>query len=129
MSQVTVAMFNANPRAVTVSVNAGSAFTIGPTSSAISWRPVVPAVAPGFVAGPATPGKVGIGQNSIGITPSGWTEPQFFPFNVPGNVPITSLQIYIYWNQTTGSCQALFANSGQVFYQSSGQSAGVSPGP
>jgi hypothetical protein len=117
-------MFNANTVPVTVIVNNGSAFPIGPTSSASKFRPQVPAVAPVFVAGPATPGKIGIGPNCIAITPSGWTTPQFFPFTIPGTMPISSLQIYIFWNSDTGTCQAYFANSGQFFYQCSGQLGG-----
>jgi hypothetical protein len=123
MSQVTVAMFNANMMQVTVAVNNGSPFTIGPTSSASRFRPQVPAVAPVFVPGPATPGTIGIGPNCIAITPSNWTTPQFFLFTIPGAMPISSLQIYIYWNGEgdTGSCQAYFLSSGQFFYQCSGQ--------
>lgn len=124
MAQATVAMFNANTVKVTVIVNNGSAFTIGPTSSASKFRPQVPAVAPAFVPGPATPGTIGIGPNCIAITPSGWASPQFFPFTVPGTIQISSLQIYIFWNGDTGTCQAYFANGGQFFYQCSGQSAG-----
>lgn len=123
MAQVTVAMFNANTVPVTVIVNNGSPLTIGPTSSAIKWRPQVPATAPGFVPGPATPGVIGIGPNSIAITPSGWTTPQLFGFSIPSSAVITSLQVYMYWNQDAGGpCQALFANAGQIFFQCASQS-------
>jgi hypothetical protein len=121
MSQVSVSIFNANTMQVTVIVNNGSPLIIGPTSSASEFRPEVPAVAPVFVTGPATPGTIGIGPNCIAITPSGWTTPQFFPFTIPEVMPISSLQIYIYWNDDTGTCQAYFASSGQFFYQCSGQ--------
>jgi len=121
MSQVTVSMFNANTVPVSVIVNNGAPFVIGPSSSASGSRPQVPAVAPVFVAGPAAPGTIGIGPNSIAITPAGWTTPQFFPFTIPEAMPINSLQIYIYWNDNAGTSQAYFANSGQFFYQCSGQ--------
>jgi hypothetical protein len=119
MSQVPVAMFNANLTKVTVMINNGAPFTIGPTSAAARFRPQVPAVAPVFVFGPATVGKIGIGPNCIAITPSEWATPQFFAFAIPGEMPLSSLQIYIFWNK--GSCQAYFFNSGQFICQSSGQ--------
>jgi hypothetical protein len=114
-------MFNTNTTQVTVIVNNGSPFTIGPTSAASKFRPQVPAVAPVFVFGPATVGTIGIGPNCIAITPSQWPTPQFFPFTIPGGMPISSLQIYIFWNGDTGGCQAYFFNSGQFIGQCSGQ--------
>jgi hypothetical protein len=125
-------MFNANTVQVTVVINNGSPFVIGRTSAASRFRPQVPPVAPVFVFGPATVGKIGFGPNCIAITPSGWPTPQFFAFTIPEALPITSLQIYIYWNGTTtegGSCQAYFANNGQLFFQCSGQLGScMSPG-
>lgn len=129
MGQTTVAIFNANTVRVTVIVNNGAPFPIGPTSAAIRFRPQVPAVAPVFVAGPATPGTIGVGPNSIAITPSGWTTPHYFPFAVPGSMSVSSLQIYLYWNGDAGTCQAFFANGGQLFYQCRGQTTDGRPAP
>ena len=113
-------MFNANVVPVTVSLNNGSPFSIGATSAAIKFRPQVPAIAPVFVAGPATPGTIGAGSNTMSITPSGWTNPQAMPFEIPAFLQITSLQIYIFWNsQNSGVCIAFFANGGQLFSSTS----------
>ena len=120
---VPVTMFNANTVQVTVTVNNGSPFIIGPTSAAIRFRPQVPAVEPQFVQGPATPGTFGVGSNCISITPSGWPAPQFFQFSIPVTIQMQSLQVYIFWdsNTPTGSCWAFFLNNGQVFNQCIGQ--------
>jgi len=120
-------MFNANTFQVEVMVNGGAPFTIGPTSPAIRFRPQVPAVAPQFVNGPATPGVFGIGANNLSITPSGWTSPHIFSFGIPDSSPIISLQVYIFWNQDTGECQAYFTSSGQLLKQCSVSRSAASP--
>jgi hypothetical protein len=120
---IAVAMFNANTVQVTVTVNNGMPFTIGPTSAAIRFRPQVPAVQPQFVQGPPTPGTFGIGSNRISITHSTWPAPQYFQCTIPLAIQMQSLQVYIFWNSDTptGSCWAIFLNNGQVFNQCSGQ--------
>lgn len=110
---VPVKMFNANTTAVMVVVNNGKSFQIGATSSSIKFKPQVPAVAPGFNLGPATPGNFGIGENCLSITPTTFTSPSYFQVTIP-NIALVSLQVYIYWNNDTGSTVAVFLNNGQI---------------
>lgn len=112
-SAVPVTMFNANTTAVNVVVNNGKSFQIGATSAVIKFKPQVPAVQPGFNLGPATPGNFGIGGNCLSITPTTFTSPSYFQVTIP-NIAIVSFQVYIYWNNDTGSTVAVFLNNGQI---------------
>ena len=119
-ASVPVTMFNANTTAVMVVVNNGKSFQIGATSSVIKFKAQVPAVQPGFNLGPATPGSFGIGGNCLAITPTTFTSPSYFQVTIP-NIAIVSFQVYVYWNNDTGSTVALFLNNGQII-------AGPQPG-
>lgn len=118
---VTVNMFNANNLPLNVNVNnAGSTFQIA-AAAGPNWTPQTPATNPTFNPGPPTPGNLGIGTNSLSLTPQGSTTPFIAQVNIPSAVNWSSIQIYLFFAGYT-SCSWVVLNAGQLISQGSGLS-------
>lgn len=113
---ISVNMFNANNLPVNVNINnAGATFQIA-AAGAPNWTPGVPTTNPTFNPGPPTPGNLGIGPNSVMLTPQGSTSPFIANVMLPGSVNWSSIQIYIFF-QSYSSCAWVVLNAGQQIAQ------------
>jgi len=108
---VTVNMFNADLLAVNVNVNnSANTFQI-PPAAAPSWMPGVPATNPTFNPAPPTAGILGIGTNSVVLTPVQAPSPFIAKIVLSNSVMWLSIQIYVFF-QSNDSCSWLVLNSG-----------------
>lgn len=107
-------IFNASAVEINVSVNNGDFFLV---KSAVSgtWAPTTPATEPQFV-NSTNPGigKLGLGQNIITLYPStsGPASSANFFLNIPMDVTISSLQLYLFWKDANDVAWAAL-NGGQ----------------
>lgn len=108
---VTVNMFNANVLPINVNVNNSvNTFPIAAAASP-SWLPGVPATNPAFSPGPPTPGILGIGTNSVILTPQEATSPFIAKIVLSSSVNWSSIQIYVFF-ESYDSCSWLVLNAG-----------------
>jgi hypothetical protein len=109
---IPVNIFNANNQPININVNNGTSIIQVAAAAGPNWTPAVPTTNPTFNPGPATPGNLGIGANSVQITPQGSTSTFVAPINLSGSVNWNSLQIYIFF-QSFSSCSWITLNAGQ----------------
>jgi len=113
---IPVNIFNANNQPITINVNnAVNGISIA-AAAGPNWTPAVPATNPTFNPGPPASGVLGIGTNSVLITPSSWPSPFKASVDLPGSVNRTSCQIYIFF-QSYSSCAWIVLNAGQQISQ------------
>jgi hypothetical protein len=121
---IPVNIFNANNQQITINVNnATSGFTVA-AAAPTAWTPQTPQTNPVFNQGPPSVGALGIGMNSVQITPSTWPTPFNAQVSLPGSVNWTSCQIYIFF-LSASSCSWIVLNNGQVVSQSTVASEAV----
>ncbi|MFL6245354.1 MAG: hypothetical protein ACJ74H_04970 [Thermoanaerobaculia bacterium] len=110
---VAVNIFNANSLNVNVNINSGAAFTILGTGASVNWTPQRPNVNVEFTGGPPAPGALGIGTNSVVMTPGAAATPFVAQINLPATVNWQSIQLYIFF-QSYVSCSWALMNEGQI---------------
>ncbi|AIR61140.1 hypothetical protein RJE46_17945 [Cedecea neteri] len=107
-------IFNASGVAISVSVNNGSFLSVNAADST-SWVPSVPATQPTFVNNTNFGnGQLGLGANTITLYPStsGPASSANFTLNIPTNVTVSSLQLYLFWKDAKDVSFAVL-NGGQ----------------
>jgi hypothetical protein len=121
---VPVTLFNADTSSINVVVNNGSTIVVLGAAS--------PTYAPGsnstgvtFQTLPAT-GVLSVGSNYVNMTPSGAQQPVVFTINIPANIQIISLQLYMFWESATTAAWVLL-NNGQVIGINLGGGSTTSP--
>lgn len=114
MGQLVV--FNASGSAIYVSFNNGGFIEV-PSVDTASWNPAQPATEPNFVnnTNPGA-GQLGLGNNTLTIYPatSGPASSANFTLEVPVDVPVSAVQLYLFWKSAT-SVAWVALNSGQPF--------------
>jgi hypothetical protein len=107
---IPVTLFNANPLGVTVVINGGASNWIGGTNRALRWRPQT---FTGLTMNPGdpAPGVLGIGQNTLSITPQGALQPASAPVSLP-DAFWSSVQLYVFYD-TTSTASWLILNGGE----------------
>jgi len=108
---VGVNMFNAAMLAINVNVNNSPTTFQIPAAATPSWLPGVPATNPTFTPGPPAVGVLGIGTNSVVLTPVDWTSPFIANIVLSGSVVWSAIQIYVFF-QSYDSCSWLVLNAG-----------------
>lgn len=107
-------IFNASAVKISVSVNDGDFFSVNPADST-TWVPSNPATQPTFV-NSIKPGigQLGLGANTITIYPStsGPASSVNFTLDIPVDVPVSSLQLYLFWKDAQNIAFAAL-NGGQ----------------
>ena len=107
-------IFNASGVAILVSVNNGAFLSVNPADST-SWVPSTPATQPAFVnnTNPGN-GQLGLGPNTITLYPStsGPASSVNFTLNIPTEVTVNSLQLYLFWKDARNVAFAAL-NGGQ----------------
>ncbi|MCS4270922.1 MULTISPECIES: hypothetical protein [Raoultella] len=107
-------IFNASGVAISVSVNNGSFLSVNPADST-TWVPSVPSTQPPFVnnTNPGN-GQLGLGPNTITLYPStsGPSHSANFTLNIPTEVTVSSLQLYLFWKDAENVAFAAL-NGGQ----------------
>lgn len=108
-------IFNASAEHIKVSINNGDFISVE-SANASTWLPSSPAKAPDFVnnINPGL-GQLGLGVNNITIYPatSGPACAVNFRLNVPTNVKVSSLQLYVFWKDAEHVAWAAL-NGGQL---------------
>ncbi|MTD26923.1 hypothetical protein [Erwinia sorbitola] len=113
-------IFNASAVKISVSVNNGDFFSL-PPADGTSWVPSAPATAPTFVnnTNPGS-GQLGLGANMITLYPStsGPGSSVNFVLEIPTEVTVSSLQLYLFWKDAQNVAWAAL-NGGQFIQVSS----------
>lgn len=116
-------IFNASAVKISVSINNGDFFGVDAASST-TWSPSNPATEPTFVnnTNPGQ-GQLGLGNNTITLYPatSGPASSANFVLNIPTEVTVSSLQLYLFWKDANNVAWAAL-NGGQ-FIQVKSQSS------
>ncbi|PWC17032.1 hypothetical protein DDT52_17255 [Brenneria roseae subsp. roseae] len=92
-------IFNASAVKISVSVNNGEFFSVNPADGT-SWVPSTPSTEPTFVNNTSPGiGQLGLGPNTITVYPStsGPASSANFTLNIPLDVTVSSLQLYLFW--------------------------------
>ncbi|HCB1501406.1 MULTISPECIES: hypothetical protein [Klebsiella] len=107
-------LFNASGVSISVSINNGAFLSVSPADST-SWVPSTPAAQPTFVnnTNPGN-GQLGLGPNTITLYPStsGPASSVNFTLNIPTEVTVSSLQLYLFWKDAKNVAFAAL-NGGQ----------------
>ncbi|HFZ8993193.1 TPA: hypothetical protein ACIPUI_000241 [Citrobacter freundii] len=111
----TAYIFNASAEQIKVSVNNGDFFSVD-QANATSWIPSISAKTPEFVnnTNPGM-GQFGLGTNQITMYPAttGPSHSVNFELNIPKNVTVRSLQLYLFWKDAEHVAWAAL-NGGQL---------------
>lgn len=112
-------IFNASKTPIFVSLNGGDFFKV-PAANLPSWEPAQPAIPPMFVNNlVANPGELRLGTNTL-TTYASTSGPAYSgncTLNIPTDVPIDSVQIYLFWKSAT-SVALIALQEGQPFQAS-----------
>ncbi|MCS4270923.1 MULTISPECIES: hypothetical protein [Raoultella] len=114
MGQVEV--FNASKSDIYVSLNNGSFFTVN-AATQVSWQAGQAASPPTFVNNTtAATGQLKLGDNIITAysSTSGPATAGICTITIPENIPINSIQLYLFWKDAT-SVAAIVLQDGQPF--------------
>lgn len=109
-------VFNASRSNIFISFNNGDFLKV-PSADGTSWEPSPVEDEPSFVNN-VTPGQgqLGLGINNITVYPStgGTSHSVTFELDVPENIPISTVQIYLFWKNAT-SVAWVALSDGQPF--------------
>jgi hypothetical protein len=107
-----VTLFNANMLGVTVQVNNGPQIPIA-AANTTTWAPSSPTSgAPTWSNTTPAPNVFAPGNNSLIVTPTGYTTPFVTTINLPYSVQWSSLQVYFFFNSYQ-SASWIALNAGQ----------------